>query len=330
MGYQSKRKRRRRKRRHDEELTPTRIITKDPVNEVQNALKNPMLMNNPDTILAMQRVMGNQAVQQVMQRNTDTEQDDFNPEKEAIKKRRDLKLERYKTMSLMLDVVFPPDKMIPMLQMYKEIGFDPEQEMLLEIQNGKFPEYLPVGEDSVFSLSEETAEQTGQVYFLSHEVKEDLLRLQMILMMVMPEDTDLIQIMENPVVMVTDITNSILGVTGLENSAELEGTAGRLDTRMEELPPLARFLTEEQAKLMMDVEPAALGIILEDLLPPEQVEEIVKSLEVFIKQLKIMVIRGHVLKRPRWEEARRRGLFDKDSSSFDQVIMTLNNLPRSG
>lgn len=343
MGYQSKRKRRRRKRRrHDEELVPSHLRMKDPVDQVQNAFKNPTLMNNPDTILAMQSVMGNEAVQRVLQRNaSEMEQTEENsaPEgstveeekakrEELIDKERTLRLERYKSMSLMLDAVFPEDKMLPMMQMYKEIGFDPEKELLVEIQNGKYPEYLPVGPSSVFTLSEEEAEKTGQIYFLSDDVKHDLLRLQMILMMVVPEDTDLIQIMQNPVVMVNDITNSILGVTGLENSTELEGVAGKLDMRLEEYPALARFLTEEQAKLMMDIEPETFGIMLEDMLPPDQVEEIMRSLRVFIKQLKVMVIKGHVLKRPRWEEARRRGMFNKDSSSFDQVIMTLNNLPR--
>jgi len=343
MGYQSKRKRRRRKRRrHDEELVPSHMRIKDPVDDVQNALKNPMLMNNPDTILAMQSVMGNEAVQRVLQRNArEGEDEGANPapegsnvenekakHEEHIKKERDLRLERYKAMSLMLDAVFPQDKMLPMMTMYKEIGFDPEKELLLEIQNGKYPEFLPIGATSVFTLDKQQAEETGQIYFLSEEVKNDLLRMQMILMMVVPEDSDLIQIMENPVVMVNDVTNNLLGVTGLENSTELDGLAGKLDMQLEEYPALARFLTEEQAKMMMDLEPETFAVMLEDMLPQTQVEEITRSLEIFIKQLKIMVIKGHVLKRPRWEEARRRGMFDKDSSSFDQVLLTLNNLPR--
>jgi len=331
MGYQSKRKRRRKRRRHDEDHSSSApVIAKDPMAEVQSALKNPMLMKNPDTILAMQSVMGNEAVQRMIQRNTEKEQMQDQKEKaeDLISKERDLRLERYKAMSLMLDAVFPQDKMLPMMQMYKEIGFDPEKEMLAQIQEGKYPEYLPTGEDNIFTFDENKAEETGQIYFLSDEVKNDLLRMQMILMMVMPDDTDLIQIMDNPVVMVNDITNSILGVTGLENSTELEGVAGKLDMRLEELPPLARFLTEEQAKLMMDIEPGTFAIMLGDLLPPDQIEEITRAIQIFVKQLKMMVMKGHILKRPRWEEARRRGMFNKDSASFDQVITTLNTLPR--
>lgn len=330
MGYQSKRKRRRKRRRHDEDMIPSQIAVKDPVDEVQNALKNPMLMNNPDTVLAMQSVMGNQAVQRVLQRNAEQQQQEEqkNKAEELIKKKRDLRIERYKAMSLMLDAIFPQDKLLPMIQMYKEIGFDPEKQLLFDIQAGKYPEYLPVGPESIFTLDKAAADESGQIFFGSEKVTNDLLRMQLILMMVMPEDRDLMQIMGNPVVMVNDITNSIRGVTGLENSTELDGLTGKLDMRMEELPPLARFLTEEQAKLMMDLEPEMFGIMLEDMLPPDQIEEIVRSMKIFIKQLKMMVIKGHILKRPRWDEARRRGMFNKDSASFDQVILTMNNLPR--
>jgi hypothetical protein len=325
MGYQSKRKRRRKRRRHDEELTSsTPVAVKDPIDDVQNALKNPALMKNPETILAMQSVLGNQAVQRALQANDIIQKKQSD---EEIQKRRSLRIERYKTMSLMLNVVFPQDKMIPMMQMYKEIGFDPQRELLLEIQQGKYPQYLPVGDDSVFSLDEEQCEQTGQQYFLGETVKNTLLRLQMILMMVVPERADLQKIMDNPVVMVTDITNDILGVTGLQDSAELENVSKDLNAHVEEYPAIARFLTEEQAKLLMDIEPENFRIMFEDILRPKDVEEIIRGLKIFQKQLKTMVIRGHILKRPRWEEAKRRGMLNKDSSSFDQVLLTLNNLP---
>ena len=325
MGYQSKRKRRRKRRRHDDELrTTTPVAVKDPVDDVQNALKNPALMKNPETVLAMQSVLGNQAVQRALKANEDAEKQKQN---ELTDKKRDLRIERYKAMSLMLDVVFPEDRMLPMLQMFKDMGYDPEKEHLLEIQQGKFPQYLPVGEDSVYSLDENQCEETGQQYFLGDEVKIDLLRLQMILMMVMPADVQLQSIMENPVITVTSMNNDLLGVSGLENSSEINNISQLNNGHIEELPAIARFLTEDQAKLLMDVDPEMFRIMIEDMLPPQEVEEVIRALTAFIKRLKTIVIRGTVLKRPDWEEAKRRGMLDKDSSSFDQVLLMLNNLP---
>ena len=324
MGYQRKRKRRRKRRRHDEEFVSKPVATKDPVDEVQNALKNPALMKNPETILAMQSVLGNQAVQRVLQRDEDPQKEKA---EEELRKRRAVRLEHYKAMSLQLDTVFPQDRMLLMMQLFKEMGFDPQKEMLMEILEGKYPEYLPTNEDSIFSLNEEESEDSGQLFFWSDEIQNDLLRLQLILMMVVPEDMGLRNIMDNPLITVTDISNGILGVTGLENSTEIENIQGLNNAHIEEYPAIARFLTEDQAKLLMDVDPESFRIMLEDMLPPDQVEEIIRAMTIFSKQLKIMVMRGHILKRPRWEEAKRRGMLDKDSSSFDQVLLTLNNLP---
>ena len=328
MGYQRKRKRRRkRRRRHDDELTITPVAVKNPVDDVQNALKNPALMKNPETVLAMQSVLGNQAVQRVLQRNETAQDTHKQKREELIKKKRDLRIERYKAMSLMLDTVFPEDRMAPMIQLFKEMGYDPEQEYLLEIWQGKYPEYLPVGEDSVYSLDEEQCEETGQQYFIGEEVKIDLLRLQMILMMVIPEEAELQKIMDNPVITVTDMNNSLLGVSGLQNSSEIENITQLNNGHIDEYPAIARFLTQDQAKLLMDVDPETFRIMLDDILPPQEVEEIIRALTAFLKRLKTIVIRGHVMKRPEWEEAKRRGMLDKDSSSFDQVLLTLNNLP---
>ena len=325
MGYQSKRIRRKKRRRHDDDLhTPTPVTVKDPVDDVQNALKNPALMKNPDTVLAMQSVLGNQAVQRALKANEDAEK---NRSSELLEKKRDVRIERYKAMSLMLDVIFPEDRMLPMLQMYKEMGYDPEKEYLLEIQQGKYPQYLPVSDENVFSLDEEQCEATGQQYFLGNEVKIDLLRLQMILMMVVPEDVQLQNIMNNPVITVTSMNNDLLGVSGLENSSEIDNISQLNNAHIEELPAIARFITEDQAKLLMDVDPEMFRIMIEDVMPSQEVEEIIRALTAFTKQLKTLVIRGSVMKRPEWDEARRRGMLDKDSSSFDQVLLTLNNLP---
>jgi len=324
MGYQRKRKRRRKRRRHDDELNTTPIAIKDPVDDVQNALKNPALMKNPETVLSMQSLIGNQAVQRALKANEDATKQ---KEDELTRKQRELRIERYKAMSLMLDTMFPEDRMLSMLALYKEMGHDPEKEYLMEIRNGKHPEFLPVGEDSVYSLDEDQCEQTGQQYFLGEEVKIDLLRLQMILMMVMPEDIQLQQIMDNPVISVTSMNNDLLGVSGLENSSEIDNITQLNNGHIDEFPAIARFLTEDQAKLLMDVDPEMFRIMLEDMLPQQEVEQIVKALTAFLKQLKTMVVRGSVMKRPEWDEARRRGMLDKDSSSFDQVLLTLNNLP---
>jgi hypothetical protein len=326
MGYQSKRKRRRkRRRRGDDELTTTApVAVKDPVDDVQSALKNPALMKNPDTILAMQSVIGNQAVQRALKANEDAQR---KKSEDLTQKKRDLKIERYKTMSLMMDAIFPEDVMVLMLQMFKEMGYDPQKEYLLEIQQGKFPQYLPTGEDSVFTLDEEQADKTGQQYFLGDEVGIDLVRLQMILMMVMPDDVQLQNIISNPVITVTGMDNSLLGVSGLENSSEIDNITQLNNAHIDELPAIARFLTEDQAKLLMDIDPEMFRIMIQDILPEQEVEDIIRALTVFLKNLKTIVIRGSVMKRPEWDEARRRGMLDKDSSSFDQVLLSLNNLP---
>ena len=70
MGYQLKSKVRRKRRRHDDELPP-QLITHNAVSDVQRALKNQELMNQPDTILSMQNVMGNQAVQRTLKTGSD-------------------------------------------------------------------------------------------------------------------------------------------------------------------------------------------------------------------------------------------------------------------
>jgi hypothetical protein len=324
MGYQRKRKRRRKRRRHDDELMTTPVVVKDPIDDVQNALKNPALMKNPETVLAMQSVLGNQAVQRALKANEDAETQKV---EEEHKKKRDLRVERYKAMSLMLDTMFPEDRMLPMLQMFKEMGYDPEREYLLEIWQGKYPQYLPHGEDSVYALDENQCDDTGQQYFIGEEVKIDLLRLQMILMMVIPEDIQLQKITDNPVITVTDVTNNLLGVSGLQNSSEIDNITGLNNGHIDELPAIARFLTEDQAKLLMDIDPETFRIMLQDILPPQEVEDIIRALTVFLKQLKTVVIGGSIMKRPEWEEAKRRGMLDKDSSSFDQVLLTLNNMP---
>ncbi len=363
MGYQRKRKRRR-KRRHDEELVPSQVKQKDPVDEVQSALKNPALMTNPDTIMAMQSVLGNQAVQRVLNENAaliaraeeenatntpeaegeskgkkskNSKQDDQQVEQKDNSQARDdalkmqemnERIENYTKAAIRLEEVFPKAELTPMLDMFSEMGYMPDQNgFLVDILEGKYPEYLPAHPESVYSLSEEDAEVTKRPYFFSDDVREMMIKLEIIMSMFFPKDVIMQKMMENPVVTVKGMDGLLLGVTGLGNSAALSDQLN-VKAQINEYSPIARVLTLDQARKMSELDVELFRTLLGDVLPDHEIEDMLKALEVFVKQLRLMVAKDELLRTPEWNEAKRRGMLDKDSSSFDQVIVTLNAMPR--
>ncbi len=351
MGYQSKRKRRRRRRRRDEELVPTLTNTKNPVDEVQSALKNPALMKNPATVMAMQSVLGNQAVQRVLAENADAIQRDGNEpiqqdqsqkiEKPAIEQpdkatgpseaqiqKMNERVEQYSVAVTKLEEVFPKQDLQPMLDMLGIIGFKPdEQGFLLDIFAGKHPEYLPVADESVYSLDSENSEATGRPYFFSDDVRQNMIRLEIIMSMFFPKDHIMQAVMDNPVVTVQGMDGTMLGVTGLGNSAQLTDQLN-VKAHIHEFSPIARIITLDQARKLTELDPQLFRVLLKDILPEHELEDITTALENFLKQLKGMVARDELLREPEWHEAKLRGMLDKDSSSFDQVLVMLNALPK--
>jgi len=360
MGYQRKRKRRRRRRRHEEELIPQTVKAKDPVDEVQNALKNPALMNKPETIMAMQSVLGNKAVQRVLSENADVidraeaedgqsqtkskgeKQKNSKQEDQQVEQRKDTnttdneeamrrmneRIEAYSMAAIKLEEVFPKQDLTPMLDVFGEMGYMPEEDgYLMEIIEGKHPEYLPAGKESVYALSEEDAEASKRAYFFSDEVRDQMLKLEIIMSMFFPKDVIMQKIMENPVVSVTGMDGNLLGVTGLGNSAALSDQLN-VKAQINEYAPIARVLHLDQARKLAELDVELFRVMLQDILPEHELEDILKALEQFIKQLKKMVAKDDLMRQPEWNEAKRRGMLDKDSTSFDQVIVTLNALPR--
>jgi|GEM_PF-2525303 len=365
MGYQKKRKRRRKRRRHDEELIPQSARAKDPVDEVQNALKNPAMVKNPQTIMAMQSVLGNKAVQRFLNENADqidraevdasaskgqqpdkaegsdkpknskqedqqVEQRDNSADKADVQKIQDMneRTENYTKAAQRLEDVFPKADLIPMLDMFSEMGYMPDQNgFLIEILEGKFPEYLPASSESVYSLSEEDAEATKRPYFFSDEVREMMVKLEIIMSMFFPKDIIMQKMMENPVVTVQGMDGNLLGVTGLGNSAALSDQLN-VKAHINEYAPIARILPLDKARKLAELDVELFETLLRDVLPDHEIDDILKSLESFIKQLRKMVAKDELLREPQWNEAKRRGMLDKDSSSFDQVIVQLNAMPR--
>ena len=364
MGYQRKRKRRRKRRRHDEELIPQTARAKDPVDEVQNALKNPAMVKNPQTIMAMQSVLGNKAVQRFLNENADqidraevdassskgeqkdeagdgkpknskqedqqVEQRDNSADKEDVQKIQDMneRTADYTKAAQRLEDAFPKADLIPMLDMFSEMGYMPDQNgFLIEILEGKFPEYLPSSPESVYSLSEEDAEATKRPYFFSDDVREMMVKLEIIMSMFFPKDIIMQQMMENPVVTVQGMDGNLLGVTGLGNSAALSDQTN-VKAHINEYSPIARVLPLDKARKLAELDVELFETLLRDVLPDHEIEDILKALESFLKQLRKMVAKDELLREPEWNEAKRRGMLDKDSSSFDQVIVRLNAMPR--
>lgn len=362
MGYQSKRRKRRRKRRrHEEELVPSHIRQKNEVDEVQNALKNPALMKQPETIMAMQSVLGNKAVQRLMNQNAaviqraegeetkkqegkgeDTTQKNTKQEDQQVEQRdngqeqadatkvqeMNERVENYTKAKIRLEEVFPKADLIPMLETFSEMGYMPDQTgFLVEILNGKHPEYFPSHPESVYSLSEEDAEMTKRPYFFSDDVREMMVKLEIIMSMFFPKDIIMQKIMENPVVSVTGMDGRLLGVTGLGNSAALSDQLN-VKAHINEYAPIARILPLDKARKLAELDVELFKSLLGDVLPDHEIDDILKALENFIKRLRLMVARDELMRDPEWNEAKRRGMLDKDSSSFDQIIVALNALPR--
>jgi len=325
MGYQSKQKRRRKRRRHDEDFVPSSpTVIRDPADEVRNAFKNPALMKNPDTIIAMQSVLGNQAVQRVLS-EAESAPESAN-EHEAQRQRE--RIEQYTIATTQLEQAFPSQNLPSMLEMLTHIGYKPDESgTLVDIVTGKQPEYLPTNPDSVYALTDADSEATGKPLFFSDDVHNQMVRLEIIMSLFFPKDHAMQAALENPVVTVTGMDGNLLGVTGLGNSAQL---SEQMDVKahINEYAPLARLIPLEHARKLSELNPEIFRILLQDMMPASELDEIISALQNFLNHLRNMVAKEELLRTSQWNEAKLRGMLDKDSSSFDQVIATLNAMPR--
>lgn len=311
MGYQRTTKRRRRRRRHDDELVSNMTPAKDPVSDVQRALKHPEMMKNPDTLLAMQSLMGNQAVQRALvDDQTQRQQED---DLKARLAKRDAAHEN-------IQQFFGLDEAQKMSDMFKELKFNPEEGFIMQMLEGK--NIPPPQDNNVYTFEETASKQTGRLWLGDENVKHDFLVVQLIEMLMMPRDPQLGEVLSNSVYTATGLDGNIIGVTGLENEPQI-GNADKLQASITEYPGLARFLDKEMAQKILRIEPELLELILQEIMPPTEFTQFINAFKEFRKELTILIAKESLLPATKRQEAILRGMMDKDCTAFDSIIQSL-------
>ncbi len=137
----------------------------------------------------------------------------------------------------------------------------------------------------------------NQMSLQDPELMRQLSRLQLIDLLALQVDRNT----KNYFVQVSP-TGAVLGVTGIDNDLSM-GTNDRNETRQMELPGFSRYVDEELANAILNLDPEILASLMGDLLSKDEIAALLsrlKKLQAFLKPLKDQ---NQLLKPNQWTAA---------------------------
>jgi hypothetical protein len=137
----------------------------------------------------------------------------------------------------------------------------------------------------------------NQMSLQDPELMRQLSRLQLIDLLALQVDRNT----KNYFVQVSP-TGAVLGVTGIDNDLSM-GTNDRNDSRQMELPGFSRYVDEELANAILNLDPEILASLMGDLLSKDEITALLsrlKKLQAFLKPLKDQ---NQLLKPNQWTAA---------------------------
>ncbi|MCA0454586.1 MAG: hypothetical protein LCI00_11500 [Chloroflexi bacterium] len=120
-----------------------------------------------------------------------------------------------------------------------------------------------------------------------------------------------------------DQQGKVLGVTGIDNDYSF-GTNSGVSRWNQELPGMSRFVDEDIAKAILELDPELLRLAMMDLLTDTELNALLERLEKLKQFLKPLQDTGKLLKPHEWTPAISQGLLDEQKSYYSTMI-TENN-----
>lgn len=122
---------------------------------------------------------------------------------------------------------------------------------------------------------------------------------------------------------VLDNSGNVVSLSGIDNDMAF-GTGVTIDERIQEYPGLSRYVDRELAEKIINLDPGLLRLALMDLLSPEELDAIVKRLELLKVHLKELQSKKLLLEPDQWNEAVAKELLVEKSnyfkSAYDKAI----------
>jgi hypothetical protein len=128
----------------------------------------------------------------------------------------------------------------------------------------------------------------------------------------------------------TDNNGNVIGVTGIDNDYAL-GTSTKIEGKNQELPGMSRYVDEELAINILNLDPELLRMVMMDLLTEAEIAALLERLQKLQAFLKPLRDQGQLLKPNQWTPAIAKGLLEerKDKYSGTQnyygVLIDENN-----
>jgi len=116
----------------------------------------------------------------------------------------------------------------------------------------------------------------------------------------------------------TDNSGNVIGVTGIDNDYAL-GTNTKIEGKNQELPGMSRYVDEEMAKAILNLDPELLRMAMADLLTEAEIAALLERLQKLKTFLKPLHDNGQLLKPNQWTPAIAKGLLEERKDRFSGV-----------
>lgn len=129
-----------------------------------------------------------------------------------------------------------------------------------------------------------------------------------------------VQIDRNPAnyYIVTDNSGKVIAITGIDNDFAL-GTQKNIKARKQELPGISRYVDEDLALRIIDLDLDLLRIVMADLLSEDEIEALIARFEELRKVLKELKDQGKLLKPNQWNDGVAKGLLEEGKSYYANI-----------
>ncbi len=138
------------------------------------------------------------------------------------------------------------------------------------------------------------------------ELMRQLSKLQLIDVLAFQVDRNT----KNYFVQIDPATGAVIGVTGIDNDLAM-GTNDKIEIRNNELPGMSRYVDEELANAILNLDAEILKALMADLLSPDEITALLsrlKKLQAFLQPLKDQ---NQLLKPNQWTAAMAQNLLDE-------------------
>ncbi len=120
-----------------------------------------------------------------------------------------------------------------------------------------------------------------------------------------------------------DQQGNVLGVTGIDNDYSF-GTNTGISRWNQELPGISRYVDEDIAKAILELDPDLLRLAMMDLLTDDEINALLERLQKLKQFLKPLYDTGKLLKPNEWTPAIANGLLE-EGKSYYSTLVTENN-----